>query len=144
MLALEATMIEQSTTKANQHQHTVNVFVQQQALKTKNLTEEQKSAFEHIINSGDMACVVGFAGTGKSYMLGVAKEAWEQSGYQVHGMTLSGIAAENLEGGSDIKSFTIANRLINWENGRERLNRQETLWWWMKRGWWAHGKWRPL
>ena len=98
MLALETALIEQAITKANQRQHPVKAITQQHALKIKNLTEEQKSAFEHIINSGDVACVVGFAGTGKSYMLGAAKEAWEHSEYKVRGMTLSGIAAENLEG----------------------------------------------
>src|SRR3546814_17565021 len=54
-------------------------------------------------------------------MLGGAREAWEAQGYQVRGAALSGIAAENLEGGSAIASRTIARMEYQWEQGRETL-----------------------
>lgn len=88
---------------------------------SRSLSAEQHVAFEHLMRSGDLACVVGYAGTGKSYLLGEARQAWEASGYRVVGMTLSGIAAENLESGSGISSFTVASRLWHWERDRERL-----------------------
>src|SRR3546814_513835 len=64
---------------------------------------------------------VGDTGSGKSAMLGVAREAWEAQGYQVRGAALAGIAAENLEGGSAIASRTIASMEYQWEQGRELL-----------------------
>src|SRR5262249_16983567 len=71
--------------------------------------------------------VIGFAGTGKSRLLGAAREVWEASGYRVLGATLSGIAAENLEGSSGIASRTLASRLLAWEQGRELLTSKDIL-----------------
>src|SRR3546814_686372 len=88
---------------------------------------EQQAALEHIVGKGDLAIVVGYAGTGKSAMLGVAREAWEHQGYHVRGAALSGIAAENLEGGSAISSRTIASLEYQWDQGRELLTNRDVL-----------------
>ncbi|MBX9665903.1 Ti-type conjugative transfer relaxase TraA [Novosphingobium sp.] len=91
------------------------------------LGEEQRAALEHITGSGGIANVIGYAGTGKSAMLGVAREAWEGQGYTVRGAALSGIAAENLEGGSGIQSRTIASLEHAWGQGREQLGPKDVL-----------------
>lgn len=121
LLSLETKMINQITEKAQSTNHAVSDKYVVSSMVDKNLSDDQKSALKHLTQGGDVACVVGFAGTGKSYMLGAAREAWEAQGYHVQGMTLSGIAAENLEGGAGIASGTVASRLWNWEHGRERL-----------------------
>jgi hypothetical protein len=60
-------------------------------------------------------------------MLGVAREAWEAAGFEVRGVALSGIAAENLESGSGIASRTIASMEHGWEQGREMLASRDVL-----------------
>ncbi len=91
------------------------------------LSEEQQTALTHITNGPDIALVIGYAGTGKSTMLGVAREAWEEAGYDVRGVALSGIAAENLEAGSGIQSRTIASMEHQWSQGRELLTARDVL-----------------
>ncbi|PZQ54814.1 MAG: Ti-type conjugative transfer relaxase TraA [Novosphingobium pentaromativorans] len=91
------------------------------------LSGEQADALAHVTDGRDLGIVVGYAGTGKSAMLGVAREAWEAAGYEVRGVALSGIAAENLEGGSGIASRTIASMEHGWKQGRDMLTARDVL-----------------
>ncbi|OYY89128.1 MAG: Ti-type conjugative transfer relaxase TraA [Sphingomonas sp. 28-66-16] len=91
------------------------------------LSDEQQSALRHVTGARDLGLVVGYAGAGKSAMLGVARDAWEAQGYTVRGAALSGIAAENLEQGSGIASRTIASLEHQWARGREHLCARDVL-----------------
>ncbi|MGJ5220810.1 Ti-type conjugative transfer relaxase TraA [Bradyrhizobium oligotrophicum] len=91
------------------------------------LSSEQAEALAHVTDGRDLSVVVGHAGTGKSAMLGVAREAWEAAGFEVRGVALSGIAAENLESGSGITSRTIASLEHGWVQGRDLLKSSDVL-----------------
>ncbi len=91
------------------------------------LSGEQTGALAHVTDGRDLGVVVGYAGTGKSAMLGVAREAWEAAGYEVRGVALSGIAAENLESGSGIASRTIASMEYGWNQARDLLTARDVL-----------------
>jgi Ti-type conjugative transfer relaxase TraA len=89
--------------------------------------DEQRQAYQHVTAGPDLALVVGYAGTGKSAMLGVARAAWEAQGYTVRGAALSGIAAEGLEAGSGIASRTLASLEFGWKEGRDTLTSRDVL-----------------
>jgi Ti-type conjugative transfer relaxase TraA len=91
------------------------------------LSGEQAEALAHVTEGRDLGVLVGYAGTGKSAMLGVAREAWEAAGYEVRGVALSGIAAENLESGSGIASRTTASMEYGWGQGRDVLTSRDVL-----------------
>jgi len=91
------------------------------------LSGEQRAAFAHVTDQHGLSIVVGYAGTGKSAMLSVAREAWESAGFKVRGAALSGIAAEGLEHGSGIASRTIASLEHQWSKGREQLTSRDVL-----------------
>ena len=132
MIAAEQRLETAAGRLAGQARHGLDDRHRTQALATAEakglvLSTEQCGALEHITSRDGLASVVGYAGTGKSAMLGVAREAWERAGYQVHGVALSGIAAENLEAGSGIASRTIASMEYQWGQGREQLSPNDVL-----------------
>ncbi len=81
-----------------------------------NLSADQTQAVRHLIDSGQLKCVVGIAGAGKTTALGIAKSAWDAQGYNVVGLAPTGKAAQNLEQ-SGITSMTLHKFLQNVEAG---------------------------
>jgi Ti-type conjugative transfer relaxase TraA len=127
VLEAEREMMGHATSMAAQTAHRVEERFIEQARATRTLTPDQDQALEHICTSGDICCVVGFAGSGKSYTLGAVREAFEAQGYKVKGAALAGIAAEGLQRESGIESQTIARRLIDIENGRGLFTSKDLL-----------------
>lgn len=132
MIAVEQRLERASDVMAARARHVVPVAMKERALHAAQargliLSDAQRSAFDHITSPRDLAHVIGYAGTGKSAMLGVARDAWEKSGYKVQGAALSGIAAENLENGSAIASRTIASLEHSWAQGRDLLTSGDIL-----------------
>ena len=97
----------------------------QKFLKKYNLKPAQGKALRHILSGNDLSTIVGFAGTGKSYLMGCAREIWEKNGYRVRGIAVAGIAAEGLEADSKIPSMTIA--LFNLQLGKNPLTKRDVL-----------------
>ena len=130
MLAVEERLHGAAKIMAERERHRVRAASAGQALEHAEtqglvLSREQRIAFAHVTDGPDLGIVVGYAGSGKSAMLAVARETWEDSG--VRGVALSGIAAENLESGSGIASRTIASLEHQWAQGRERFDAQDVL-----------------
>jgi Ti-type conjugative transfer relaxase TraA len=132
MIETERRLHHAAKLMAERERHEVNDADKQAALARAEqrglvLSGEQADALAHITDGRDLGVVVGYAGTGKSAMLGVAREAWEAAGYEVRGVALSGIAAENLESGSGIVSRTIASMEYGWQRGRDLLTTRDVL-----------------
>lgn len=62
-----------------------------------------------------MTLVEGLPGTGKSFMLDTAREAWQAEGYRVIGAAHTGKAALGLQDSAHIPSATIHARLKEWQ-----------------------------
>jgi Ti-type conjugative transfer relaxase TraA len=132
MLAIERRMEGQAAALALGQAHGVSARLRDQALRqaeTSGLTlsAEQEQAVRHLTGQKGLSLVVGYAGSGKSALLGVAREAWEGQGLRVRGATLSGIAAEGLQAGSGIASRTLASLEWHWARGREALSARDVL-----------------
>lgn len=66
----------------------VEQAIEQAKARGLNISGEQRDALESVTRGGDLALVVGYAGSGKSAMLGAAKQAWEAEGLHVRGAAL--------------------------------------------------------
>ncbi|RAP34628.1 hypothetical protein B1207_15200 [Legionella quinlivanii] len=96
-------------------------------LKRTQLSEEQQQAFEFIVNSGDISCIIGRPGVGKSYMLTPVKDFYQQQGCRVLGATLSGKVAKQLQIESGIESSTIASLTAGILSGKQTLTANDIL-----------------
>ncbi len=127
MLAIESAMMKQADTLYHQKGHQVDEHAVRNAKSNRTLSQELETALDYVTSIGDMKSLLGYAGTGKSYLLGAAHEAWEQSGYRVQGAALSGIAALNLSDSSGIESRTIASLFYRLDKGMLTLNSRDIL-----------------
>lgn len=83
------------------------------------MSEEQRRGLAHLTKaSGRVAVLSGMAGTGKTFLLEAAREAWEAQGFTVRGAAVAGKAARGLEEGAGISSQTLA-RLLRPENAAQ-------------------------
>jgi conjugative relaxase-like TrwC/TraI family protein len=76
------------------------------------LSGEQQSAIKHLTTGGDLVCMTGMAGTGKSSVLRPAKQMWEQAGYNVIGVALSGKATDGLASGAGFSNTMTIDSLF--------------------------------
>lgn len=127
MIQKEKDMLDKTEQLFLSDKHHISDKISDQTLINYSLTPDQKRAYQSIVEGGDITLVMGAAGTGKSYTLAAVCEAFEAGGYNVKGVALSGIAAENLEQSSGIKSTTIFSQLRNWDNDKERLTSKDIL-----------------
>ena len=128
MVQVEKNLQQSTRELLGREDHGVSERFLDQAEAQRTLSDEQKNAFRHITeNTPDIAVVEGYAGSGKSYMLGAAREAWEAQGYRVLGAALAGKAAEGLEVSSGIQSRSLHAWEYVWKKGTERLTGKDVL-----------------
>lgn len=90
------------------------------------LSQDQEKAIAHLADDGQIKCVVGIAGAGKTTALGVCHDIWKAEGYAIYGLAPTGKAAQNLEQ-SGIPSSTLHKFLKSFEEGRCQYNEKSVL-----------------
>lgn len=92
------------------------------------VSPEQAHVVIEMCSSGrSVDVLVAAAGTGKTFSLDAAREAWQRSSYRVIGCALAASSAHELEAGSGIPSSTIAKLSLDLERDRQWLDRRTVL-----------------
>lgn len=92
----------------------------------KALTTDQREAVIHLTKSESLSCLVGRAGTGKSFTMNIIKELYEAKGFDVKGVALSGIAASGLNQ-VNIPSRTIDSFKMAYKECPQMLHEKSVL-----------------
>lgn len=127
MLHLEQAMIDNAKNRKNEEHALKKTIVEMALAMPSTISDEQRKMVEHITADDGVSIVEGMAGTGKSFALRVANEAWLAEGYTVIGAALAGNAADGLEEGSNIKSGTLHKLIYDLEDGKIELDNRHVL-----------------
>jgi ATP-dependent exoDNAse (exonuclease V) alpha subunit len=139
MLKAEKSLIEQAEKLGNSQTHGVQKAHIDHAIAKANeelkehggLSQDQIKAIHHLVEEGQIKCVVGIAGAGKTTAIGVCHDIWSAEGYAVYGLAPTGKAAQNLEGSSlennGIPSTTLHKFLKSLKEGRCQYNDKSVL-----------------
>lgn len=87
------------------------------------LSEQQQDGIRLLTEGQRVQLVTGVAGAGKTTILKGAREAWEQQGYRVRGVALSGIAAANMQD-AGIEAQTIHSIEGQWKVAEDIMDSQ--------------------
>jgi conjugative relaxase-like TrwC/TraI family protein len=117
MLAVEQAVIEDAVGRREEGVAVADPEALEETLAQRpSLSEEQRSMVAALVTSGaGVDIVVGKAGTGKTFALEAARDAWVRSGHRVIGCSTAARAAVELETHSGIASTTITSLLLGIE-----------------------------
>ncbi len=119
LLLTEHRAINRSLDRTDSQVAVVDDRAVEQALRRRTLSGEQETMVRRLTSSGaGVQVVVGKAGTGKTYALDAARDAWQTAGIQVTGVALAARAALELEQSAGIRSTTLARLLSQLDDQR--------------------------
>jgi conjugative relaxase-like TrwC/TraI family protein len=129
LLALERQLVDGATQRADEGCAVVRPELVRQVLDRHTTAGEDQAAMVRDLTQGraGVAVVVGRAGSGKTWALGLAREAFELAGYQVLGAAPTGIATVGLAEEGFLDARTVDRLLLDLGRGRVALDDRTVL-----------------
>lgn len=129
LMELERRLVDQATASTRSWCGLASERAVEMALAARpSISDEQAEVVTAMCRSGHQVDVlVAAAGTGKTFSLDAAREAWQRSGLHVAGCALAAAAAHELQSGAGIESTTIAKLQLDLERGRGQLGDHSVL-----------------
>jgi conjugative relaxase-like TrwC/TraI family protein len=129
LLELERRLVDGATQRSGERSAVVRPEIARQVLdRHATVGEDQAAMVRDLTQGGDgVAVVVGRAGSGKTWALGLAREAFELDGYTVLGCAPTGIATVGLADEGFSEARTVDRLLLDLKHGREELDGRAVL-----------------
>jgi conjugative relaxase-like TrwC/TraI family protein len=129
LLSVEQRLVTSATGRTGEHTAVVSHEAVREALATHPTTgPDQQAMVRDLCQGGQgVAVVVGRAGTGKTFALGIARHAWQLDGYRLLAAAPTGIATMSLQG-EGFEDVATCDRLLgDLDGGREQLDARTVL-----------------
>jgi conjugative relaxase-like TrwC/TraI family protein len=142
LLAVEQRLVERVTCRTDEQAAVASHQAVRDALAAHPTAgADQQAMVRDLCQGGQgVALVVGRAGTGKTFALGVARHAWQLGGYRLLAAAPTGIATLSLQG-EGFEDVATCDRLLgDLDRGREQLDARTVLVW-MRPACWAAASW---
>jgi AAA domain len=129
LLALERQLVNAATRRSGERCAVVRPELVRQVLDRHTTAGEDQAAMVRDLTQGGagVAVVVGRAGSGKTWALGLAREAFELDGYQVLGAAPTGIATVGLADEGFSEARTVDRLLLDLQHRRVELDGRTVL-----------------
>jgi conjugative relaxase-like TrwC/TraI family protein len=129
LLAVEQRLVESATSRRDEHTAVASHEAVRDALAAHATAGPDQQAMVRDLCAGDagVAVVVGRAGTGKTFALGIARHAWQLSGYRLLAAAPTGIATLSLQGEGFEEVATCDRLLGDLDRGHETLSDRTVL-----------------
>jgi conjugative relaxase-like TrwC/TraI family protein len=129
LLAVEQQLVHAATGRASEHTAVLSHDAVRAALAVHPTAgEDQRAMVRDVCQGGaGVALVVGRAGTGKTFALGMARHAWQLDGYRPLATASTGIATVSLESEGYEEVATCDRLLVDLDHGRETLSDRTVL-----------------
>jgi hypothetical protein len=129
LLAVEQQLVTNATGRTDEHTAVVSHQAVRDALATHATAGvDQQAMVRDLCQGGQgVALVVGRAGTGKTFALGIARHAWQLDGYRLLASAPTGIATISLQGEGFEDVATCDRLLADLDRGREQLGPRTVL-----------------
>jgi conjugative relaxase-like TrwC/TraI family protein len=129
LLAVEQRLVAAATGRTDEQTAVISHDAVRAALQAHPTAGEDQQAMVRDVCQGGtgVALVVGRAGTGKTFALGMARHAWQLDGYRLLATAPTGIATVSLEAEGFEEVATCDRLLADLDHGRERLDARTVL-----------------
>jgi hypothetical protein len=128
LLAVEQQLVTAATSRTGQQTAVASQAVREALVAHPTAGPDQQAMVRDLCQGGQgVAVVVGRAGTGKTFTLGIARHAWQLDGYRLLAAAPTGIATISLQGEGFEEVATCDRLLGDLDRGQEHLDARTVL-----------------
>lgn len=127
MVESELKLFESTRRLSSNKSHVVEQGDIDKATNHKTLDNNQRFVINRVAGGNGLTIVNYEYGTDRKTVAAALKDIYQEKGYVVEGVALSGMGARSFENESGVSSKTVSQTLWEWEKGKNKLNNKSVI-----------------